>query len=110
VVWPQLFEKQRRLILSAGMIAVEGRIQREGGTTHVISYKLHDLSAELRGVGGRSSLGPQNHVSIPRGRGDGATHGGGPDARTSPMPRAKIDYNPDLRVGSGIKVPTRDFR
>ena len=47
VVWPQLFEKQRRLILSAGMISVEGRIQREGGVTHVVSYKLQDLSAEL---------------------------------------------------------------
>ncbi len=81
VVWPQLFEKQRRLILSAGMISVEGRIQREGGVTHVVSYKLHDLSAELRSVGGSGNLGAHNHVSIPRGRGDGATHGGGPDAR-----------------------------
>ena len=25
VIWPQLFEKQRRLILSAGMLGVEGR-------------------------------------------------------------------------------------
>ncbi len=105
VVWPQLFEKQRRLILSAGMISVEGRIQREGGTTHVIAYKLHDLSAELRGVGGRD--GP---LSIPRGRGDGATHGAGPDPRTFSPPKAKEIYIPDLRLGSGIKVPTRDFR
>ena len=105
VVWPQLFEKQRRLILSAGMIAVEGRIQREGGTTHVIAYKLHDLSAELRGVGGRDAP-----LSIPRGRGDGATHGAGPDPRTPSPPKAKEIYIPDLRLGSGIKVPTRDFR
>src|ERR1019366_6345523 len=30
VIWPSFFEKQRRTILSAGMIAVHGRIQREG--------------------------------------------------------------------------------
>ncbi|MGL4262164.1 MAG: hypothetical protein ACRCV5_12565 [Afipia sp.] len=29
MVWPQVFEKQRRVILAAGMIGVQGRIQRE---------------------------------------------------------------------------------
>jgi DNA polymerase III alpha subunit len=28
VIWPSLFKKQRRIILSAGMMAVHGRIQR----------------------------------------------------------------------------------
>ena len=51
-----------------------------------------------------------HHVSIPHGRGDGTTHGGGPDARVPSPPRPKEDYNRDLRVGSGIKVSTRDFR
>ncbi len=32
VVWPQVFERQRRVILAAGMIGVQGRIQREGLT------------------------------------------------------------------------------
>jgi len=30
VIWPSLFEKQRRVILSSGMMAVHGRVQREG--------------------------------------------------------------------------------
>ena len=105
VVWPQLFEKQRRLILSAGMISVDGRVQREGGTTHVIAYQLHDLSTELRGVDGRTAP-----LSIPRGRGDGATHGAGSDPRSAAPPKVRDIYVPDLRLGSGIKVPTRDFR
>ena len=106
VVWPKLFEKQRRLILSAGMVQVDGRVQREGATVHVIAYQLHDLSAELRGVGGRDAP-----VLFPRGRGDGATHGGGaPDARDPTPPKVRDIYIPDLRLGSGIKVPTRDFR
>jgi DNA polymerase III alpha subunit len=29
VVWPQVFERQRRIILAAGMLGVQGRIQRE---------------------------------------------------------------------------------
>ena len=81
------------------------RASRSTRTTHVITYKLHDLSAELRGVGGR-----QAPVSIPRGRGDGATYGAGPDPRAPTSPKEKEIYFPDLRLGSAIKVPTRDFR
>ena len=110
VVWPQLFETQRRLILSAGMVSVEGRVQREGGVTHVISYRLHDLSEDLRRVGRPGARDPHDPVAIPRGRGDGATHRGGPDLRLPRPPRPKEDYNRDLSMGSGIKVPTRDFR
>jgi error-prone DNA polymerase len=29
VVWPKVFEQYRRTVLSAGMVAVQGRIQRE---------------------------------------------------------------------------------
>ena len=37
VIWPTLFAKQRRMILSAGMIEVDGRVQREGETVHVVA-------------------------------------------------------------------------
>src|SRR5215203_5820657 len=30
IVWPSLFEKQRRLVLSARMIGCRGKVQREG--------------------------------------------------------------------------------
>ena len=105
VIWPKLFELQRRLILSAGMIEVDGRVQREGGTVHVIAYQLTDLSAELRSVGDRNAP-----VLFPRGRGDGATHGGSLDPRDPAPTKVKNIYVPDLRLGPGIKVPTRDFR
>ena len=109
VIWPKLFEKQRRLILSAGMIAVDGRVQREGEVVHVVAYRLIDLSAALRSVG--ESTGA---FVMPRGRGDGATHPAGPDPRDQPAQQGRAKprdiYIPDLRLGSGIKVPTRDFR
>ncbi|MCQ8240495.1 hypothetical protein, partial [Rhizosaccharibacter radicis] len=64
----------------------------------------------LRSVGQREGPFP-----ITRGRGDGATFPAGPDPRhgpgAGPGGRAVRDiYIPDLRLGSGIKVPTRDFR
>ena len=106
IVWPSLFERQRRLILSAGMIGVRGRVQREGDVMHVIAEHLFDLTHLLRSVGDRDEAFP-----LATGRGDEAKHGGGPDQRDVPLGRKARDiYIPDLRIGSGIKVPTRDFR
>ena len=105
VIWPQLFERQRRLILSAGMLGVEGRVQREGEVVHIVTWKLGDLSADLRSVGQGAP-----ELSVTRGRGDGATNGGGPDPREPSAPKVRDIFIPDLRIGSGIKVPTRDFR
>ncbi len=97
VLWPNLFEKQRRLVLSAGMIACRGRVQREGAVIHVVVEHLTDLSAELRSVGARAVPFP-----IERGRGDGATHPGSADSRDQIAAAS--------RGAPGIKVPTRDFR
>src|ERR1700688_644749 len=36
VVWPSVFERQRRIVLSAGMMAVRGKIQREGAVVHLV--------------------------------------------------------------------------
>jgi error-prone DNA polymerase len=85
IIWPSLFEKQRRLIMSAGMIACRGMLQREGEVTHLIARELTDLSEMLATVGAR------DFFPLTQGRGDEAKHGGGPDQRT-------------------IKVHTRNFR
>ena len=109
VIWPSLFEKQRRLVLSAGMIACRGRVQRDGEVVHVVVEHLTDLSQELRSVGNRSLPFP-----IERGRGDGATHPGSADSREQVVAagwRTRDIYVPDGRFSNGhIKVTTRDFR
>ena len=104
VLWPSIFEKQRRLVLSAGMLACHGRVQREGEVIHVVVETLEDYSVPLRSVGKRSTPFPIQH-----GRGDEAKRGGGPDARDKPVTRPRDIYVPDGRF-STIKVPTRDFR
>jgi error-prone DNA polymerase len=104
VVWPKLFEKQRRLILSAAMIAVRGSVQREGEVVHVIAYELTDLTDLLRSVGDRDQVFP-----LPHGRGDQAKHTSGPDPHETLGRQPRDILIPDLRLGSGIKVLSRDF-
>ncbi len=107
VIWPSLYERQRRVILAAGMIAVQGRIQREGDVVHLVANHLTDLSADLAGVGDRDDNFP-----LPHGRGDEFHHGSpGIDPRSVPPkgPKPRDIYVPDLHIDS-IKVKTRDFR
>jgi error-prone DNA polymerase len=65
IVWPSLLERQRRVVLSAGLLACRGRVQREGEVIHLIAEHLIDLSDLLRSVGGRGEPFP-----VPHGRGD----------------------------------------
>jgi error-prone DNA polymerase len=104
VIWPNLYEKQRRVILSAGMMAVYGRVQREGEVVHLIAHRLTDLSAELASVGDRDGA-----FSVPRGRGDEAKSGGRPDPRETLGRKVRDIYVSDLHIAR-IKVKTRDFR
>ena len=83
VVWPQVFEKFRGVVMSASMIAVRGRIQREGEVVHLVARCLVDLSAELATVGSRDTAFPLSH-----GRGDEVTHAGAVPIRASYRPKA----------------------
>ncbi len=80
VIWPSLFERQRSLILSAGMIACHGRVQRTGTVVHLLAERLEDLTPLLRGL--------EHGRAVPDGRRGGS---------------APIGVEP-------IRVPTRDFR
>jgi error-prone DNA polymerase len=106
VVWVKVFDKFRRVLLSSSMLAVRGRIQREGDVVHLVAHSLTDLSGELASVGNREAPFPRPH-----GRGDEAHHGGPDlDPRSLPKgfkPRDMVD--PTLQVES-IRVKTRDFK
>jgi single-strand DNA-binding protein len=47
IVWKKLYEAQRRAIISARLLRVTGRLQREGGVTHVIAETVEDISPML---------------------------------------------------------------
>ena len=98
------------MVLSAGMIACYGRVQRAGTVIPVVTDHLEDLLDLLRSMGACHGLFPIVH-----GRSDGAMHPAGRDTRTGPvavpdMPVPRDIYVPDPRLASGIKVTTRGFR
>ena len=98
IVWPRVFERQRRLVMSASMLGCRGKVQKEGEVIHVIVDHLTDFSGLLASVGARGEKFP-----VARGRGDAVTHPNGDD----PREREPRDHG---RREKGIKVATRDFR
>ena len=47
IVWPKVFAKNRRTVMTARFLAVRGRLQRAGLVIHVVADSFVDLSAEL---------------------------------------------------------------
>jgi error-prone DNA polymerase len=47
IVWPKVFEKNRRTVMTARFLAVRGRLQRAGLVVHVVAENFIDLSAVL---------------------------------------------------------------
>ena len=106
VVWAKVFEANRRAVLSASMMAVRGRIQREGDVVHLVAQRITDLSDDLATVGSRDGAFP-----LPHGRGDQIRNGSsGTDPREK-TPRgfgSRDIYIPDLHIDT-IKVKARNF-
>jgi error-prone DNA polymerase len=106
VVWPKLFEKSRRIVLGSSMIAVQGKVQREGEVAHLIARQLFDLTADLSGLADRDA-----EFKLPAGRGDEFAHGGGPDPRDRPKPMVspRDMFTRDIHIDT-LKVKARNFQ
>lgn len=107
VVWTKVFEAHRRTVLTAPMIAVTARVQREGEVVHLVVHGISDLSRELGSMGQRGESSP-----LPHGRGDEFHHGSpGADPRVPQPagPRPRDMYVRDLHLDA-IRVKPRDFR
>ena len=96
IVWQRLYEKYRRIVLSAAMIGVTGKVQKEGDVIHVIADRIEDESFLLRAVGAKEFP----HRTGPW---DGAK-GGSPDRRHA-APRLP----PPAVRDEGIRIRSRDF-
>lgn len=106
VLWSDRFEANRRTVMSATMLAIGGRVQREGIVIHVIADTITDLTGMLREVGDLDLP----HAPMP---GDGATHGSTIDPRDRLLPRQRpADSWPprrSLKAPDLIPVKSRDF-
>lgn len=104
-VSPDLLERQRRLVPSAGVLGVYGEIQREGNVIRLVVTHRVDLSPLLR----QRRRARRHHPA--RCRTAAATSrrlAVEPDSRD---PRWRRDiYVPDLHVKPSIRVRPRDFR
>ena len=47
VVWPDRFERYRRVTIGARLMRIEGRVQRSGIVVHLVAERLDDISASL---------------------------------------------------------------
>ncbi|WP_447728006.1 error-prone DNA polymerase [Sphingomonas koreensis] len=107
VLWSDRFEANRRTVMSATMLAIRGRVQREGIVIHIVADTITDLTGMLREVGDLDLP----HAAIP---GDGATHGGTIDPRdglTLPRQRPADSWGSrrSLKAPDLIPVKSRDF-
>ncbi|MBB1493029.1 error-prone DNA polymerase [Paracoccus sp. MC1854] len=107
VVWTKVFEAHRRIVLTAPMIAVKARVQREGEVVHLVVHRIADLSRELASVGQRDRSGSGLQQGGNEGRNDAALSE--PDAAPSTAPRPRDMYVRDLHLNA-IRVRPRDFR
>ena len=76
IVWPKVFAKNRRTVMTARFLAVRGRLQRAGLVIHVVAQSFVDLSAELHRLrdgdlfaeGATSVPSPQADLSLLKSR------------------------------------------
>jgi error-prone DNA polymerase len=96
IIWPSLFEEQRRTVMSAGMLACQGRLQKEGMVIHLVAEQLTDLTGLLGSIGTRHA--PADHGEYP-------AQNGGIGGR-----KIRDIYVPNLRIEPIIKPEVREFR
>jgi error-prone DNA polymerase len=60
IVWPKVFAKNRRIVMTSRFLAVRGRVQRAGLVIHVVAESFIDLTAELRRLRDGDPLLPGN--------------------------------------------------
>jgi error-prone DNA polymerase len=106
IVWPSVFENNRRTILSASMLGCRGKVQRASGVIHLIVESVSDLTADLKRVSGLDAAFP-----LVAGRSNEARHGGGSDSREGKplQPKPRDIYVPDLHIDT-LKLKSRNFR
>ncbi|MEZ0496032.1 error-prone DNA polymerase [Sphingomonas sp. IW22] len=103
ILWPDRFEANRRTVMSAAMLGVRGRMQREGEVIHVIADTLEDLTPMLH------TIGDIDMPRLSRPGGGGSPDRGDPEWR----PKGRSLYHAAFREGcdpeDAIRQKSRDF-
>ncbi|PAL24275.1 error-prone DNA polymerase [Sphingopyxis sp. GW247-27LB] len=107
ILWPDKFEVYRRQIMSASMVAMRGRLQKEGEIIHIICDRITDHDDMLRSIA-------RMDFTVAPGRGDGAKNGGGPDPRDPTWaPRGRTLASPPFGTAAEhdeiLRIRSHDF-
>ncbi|RJX69909.1 DNA polymerase III subunit alpha [Tsuneonella suprasediminis] len=104
IVWPDRFETFRRIVMSASMISLKGRLQKEGEVIHIIVDQIDDLTPMLR------QIGVMNYRYSP-GSDHAATSSCSPDRdRPGSMSKPVDPYQPPLADPEDlIRIRSHDF-
>ncbi len=105
IVWPKTLERFRRVVMTARLLRVTGRLQREGLVTHLVSDKLEDFSYLLDGLDRTQPLMPK------RSRADEFDRPPRPDLREHIARRSYKTPAPPRHPRQQAKIlfPSRDF-
>jgi error-prone DNA polymerase len=70
IVWPKVFAKNRRVVMTSRLVAVRGRLQRAGLVVHVLAESFIDLSTELNRLRDGDLFAGTNPCGIQAGQAD----------------------------------------
>jgi len=62
IIWPNVFERFRKVVLSSRLVKIRGKLQREGLVTHLIAEEIVDLSARLDALGDGGDDGSTDEI------------------------------------------------
>lgn len=103
IVWPDVFKRFRKVILSSRLIRVTGKLQREGIVTHIIAQDVVDLSDRLDALGDGRALEPA------WARADEVKYGTHPDPRLSNNRGRKPALTSRHPRNNHITIKSRNF-
>jgi len=107
IVWPAMFERFRRVVLTGALIVATGRLQRERSVIHIVVDHLADHSARLKSLTEpRPDHDPERAAKRALARAD-ISRSGGPDPRDQAMIAAYQARRDD--PAEQIRRLSRDF-
>ena len=115
VVWPDVFERYRKLVLTASLLAVEGKVQKEGIVIHLVAERLIDLTPKLASLRTRPRdiiIGDihKSPFEVSLAHADEVKHGGRDNRPPPGTPPARAGRHPrNEPIARGRLFPSRDF-
>lgn len=97
VVWPDLKEKQRRVVMGARLMEVRGRVEYDDEVIHVIAHHMTDATASLHALSDdllQAPVARADHVTSPLPSGANKLSQSRTESRSPLRPRDLIDELP----------------